>query len=497
MRGSGVQREVLASLALVMVSANGLLAAVLLRAVDAHLEQQRDLMTGALLTESRRAPEELEAASALGREWRIVRAAPAALAAQPEETAAIANAVHERGEALLWSGRPWEPLLFAAERPEPGRIAVLRVEPVVPGLGLVGLIAGNAVVFFGAGAYLLRRSLIVPLQQLASAVREMGEGTFGARVQARGAVAEVEQLGTAFDEMAEALASRTDELEKVVVDLRTSNEDLRRAREGLDRAERLAAVGTLAAGVAHEVGNPMGAVLAFLDLARREARAEGFSERGLELLEKASREGDRVRTILRQLLDFSRPAPVTLDTVDLAGVAEQAAALVRAQAPYRSIAIEVESEPGVGLAWAAEGATVQILLNLVLNAAQSVAASRGERIRIRIAAARAGALPATVRHGDDDARAARLRADSGAVACHVEDDGPGIPEAERARVFDPFFTTKAPGEGTGLGLANALRLAEEQGGGIEIADSEALGGAQVSLLLPRAGAGQGAATRAS
>jgi signal transduction histidine kinase len=271
-------------------------------------------------------------------------------------------------------------------------------------------------------------------------------------------VGEIEELGLAFNEMQIALAARTGALEKVVLELRATNANLLQAREGLDRAERLAMVGSLAAGVAHEVGNPMGALLAFLDLAGRD---EGLGEAGRRSLERASEQGERVRVILRQLLDFSRPPRVEHGPVDLESVAHQVVQLVSAQPEFRDIAFEVQSEAAIGNAWGDASLASQILLNLALNAAFAMREAPVRRLRFEIAK--------TVRRrraGEPEGAAVGARADS--IVCRVGDSGPGLDLADPERIFDPFFTTKAPGEGTGLGLANARRLAGEMGGSLEL-----------------------------
>jgi signal transduction histidine kinase len=293
-------------------------------------------------------------------------------------------------------------------------------------------------------------------------------------------VQEVRELADAFNEMSEALEQRTGTLEKVVGDLRLTNAQLVQARAGLDRAERLAAVGSLAAGVAHEVGNPMGALLAFLQLVERQ---QGLSDEGRTYLSKAAEQGGRVREILRQLLDFSRPPQARKDWVELERVAAQVESLVRAQRRYDAIDFELVAEAGIRPVIADESMLSQILLNLILNAADAVREREGARVQLTL---RPGYM--RLREGESrESAAARLQAD--AIECVVADNGPGVAEADRERIFDPFFTTKPPGEGTGLGLANAQRLAEELGGSLEYAMSGELGGASFVLRMPAQEAG--------
>jgi signal transduction histidine kinase len=415
-----------------------------------------------------------------GVEWWIVRVedqaislsgAPASIDAESLE---LAREVRIHGSSVMRAGVPWQAIRFAVSTGEGEDVAVARIPAVLSLASLVTLLLVDSLVFALFGNYLLRRRVVMPLRQLVSAARSIGEAGPGARVADEG-VEEVRELAMAFNEMSEALEHRTNALEKAVGDLRESNMQLSQARAGLDRAERLAAVGSLAAGVAHEVGNPMGALLAFLELVDRD---EGLSEAGHAHVARASQQGSRVREILRQLLDFSRPPQAQAMPVDAGEVCSQIESLVRAQRRYEQIGFELKREAGVGTLFSDGSMISQILLNLVINAADVVRELAEPRIRLTLRPAHLRA-----RSGERQGAAAERRAFD-AVECEVADNGPGIPDDDRERIFDPFFTTKPPGEGTGLGLANAQRLAEELGGTIEYAPSPDLGGAAFTLRLP-------------
>jgi signal transduction histidine kinase len=431
--------EVLASLALVMATATAVLGTLLARTHERSLARVTGLAARALVDEAHSPLREEDPAGSGLRWWDVgpdgeVRALGGharSLAPAARELASHARAL---GKPLFVSGMPWQPLRFAAPLEGRDGVAVAEIPAAVPPMLLLLLLAADVLVFTAFGALLLRRRLVLPLERLAGAARSIASGAVEVRAPVDGP-AETVGLARAFNEMTDVLARRSQALEKAVSDLRASNRSLREARAGLDRAERLAAVGRLAAGVAHEVGNPMGAVLAFVDLAGRDP---GLSEAGRGHLRRAAREGARVRTILRQILDFSRPRRGHPAALDLARVCEDTAGLVRAQRRYAGIAIEVRSEGAPPAAWADPDAVSQIVLNLVV------------RITLRATAAR-------LREGEDGGEAARRRR-SDTVECEVADNGPGIPEEDRERIFDPFFSTKPPGEGTGLGLANAVRF---------------------------------------
>ncbi len=482
-----LQTEVVLSLALVMLAATTLLAAALLHG---HETRWRDLLGRGLLAEAQ-APPAPESALVVGTEWWEVRRDGTVRAAWSngdpidDETRALAEQARERGEPLLQPGAVWRAIRFAAPVGPDGVVVArlpasaslrLRVLPLALAAGLLVL---DVVVFTAFGASILRRRVVLPLRRLAEAARGLAGGAFDARVPEEGPREAVE-VAAAFNEMSDALARRTEALEKAVVELREANAELRHTRAGLDRAERLAAVGHLAAGVAHEVGNPMGALLAFVDLAGRDP---GLALAGREYLARAAQQGDRVRRILRQLLDFARPGPAAPPgPVDLLALAEETATLVGSQPRAAALRIDVAAEGDPPPALGDSGRVTQILLNLALNAADATRASGSSRVRMIVRAA-----PLAVR-ADASQAAARSRSRPDGVECVVADDGCGIAEPDRERIFDPFFTTKDPGEGTGLGLSNSLRLAEEMDGTLELTAPPERFRTAFALRLPAAGA---------
>jgi signal transduction histidine kinase len=459
--------EVLLSLALIM----GLATLVLTAVFVAHQEAGMRAILGRSLLAEARAPRTLTDSLFPGTEWWTVSADGRIAPRGPNAgvidatTRELAHRARSQGDPLLMPGRVWDSIRFATPLDGAGTVVVgrlprdasyrLRAAPLAV---VAAMVIANVLVFTALGAYLLRRRVVLPLQGLSLAAKEIASGSLATRAPVEGA-REAAELGRSFNEMTEALEARTGALEKAVVELRTTNRDLRRARAGLDRAERLAAVGRLAAGVAHEVGNPIGAILAFLDLASRDP---GISEVTRAHLHRAGHEGQRVRGILRQLLDFSRTTRPTPARLDLARAAEDTIALVAAQQRYQGIQFEVRREGRAPLVLADAGVIAQILLNLLLNAADAVSGTHEPRVVLMI---RPAALCVRVGEGVE---AARQRSAPDGAECVVADNGCGVSDADRDRIFDPFFTSKPPGEGTGLGLANALRLAEESDGQLEL-----------------------------
>lgn len=486
MRRARIQTEILLSLGLVMVLATLVVAGV--HAVHHELALRR-LLGRALLGETRHAG--IPAAGIvphtqwweLGPRSEVAERLRARGSLDPEGLA-LALEARRRGKALLHPGAVWEAVRFAAPTPGGGvRVAripegISRRMRMAPLVVLAGVLVVDVLIFTALGAALLRRRVVQPLRELVTAAGEVAAGATGTRVAERGA-RETAELARSFNTMNESLERRTEALRKAVVELRASNSELRRTRAGLDRAEQLAAVGRLAAGVAHEVGNPMGAMLAFLDLVGRDPQLQAGTR---DHLAKAVREGERVRGILRQLLDFARPQRGERVELDLVRAAEETLGLVCAQRRYATVRFDLTVEGTPPLVRADPGAITQILLNLLLNAADAVVQAGGGRVRICVRPAH----PVALRRDDPEGETPTGRMPE-ASECVIADQGAGIPREDRERIFLPFVTSKPPGDGTGLGLPNALRLAEEQGGALDLEPAPQGFATAFVLRLPAAG----------
>jgi signal transduction histidine kinase len=248
-----------------------------------------------------------------------------------------------------------------------------------------------------------------------------------------------------------------------------------RTREWLVRGDRLATVGQLAAGVAHEVGNPVAAILGYAEATLREAE---LAPRGRECAEHIRDEALRVRKLVRELLDFARSRELATTEVDADDVLARVVVRLAPQPLLERVELEhCRAETPLSLTADAERVE-QVLVNLIENAAHAMAGQSDARIELT---AQAESLRVRGRRHSD--RAAGARPADG-VALSVTDNGPGIDEELLAQVFDPFFTTKGPGEGTGLGLWNGHRLAELMGGRLEVESRP--GRTRFSLILPRA-----------
>ena len=258
------------------------------------------------------------------------------------------------------------------------------------------------------------------------------------------------RLGRQFNQMLDELRKNREALEERLEELDFANKQLRETQDSLIRSEKLASVGQLAAGVAHEVGNPLAALSGYLELLED---GDLGDEMTADILTRSQNEVERMRAIIRDLLDYSREqAEPAVEAVSLARCVEEARNLVKAQPKARNVAIEAELPDDLPAVTAVASQVVQVLVNLLINAIDAIDPDRG---RIAISA-----------RTDDEA---------GQVVLALEDNGPGISAEKLQRVFDPFFTTKDPGEGTGLGLAICLRIMRRVDGDIRVENAEGAG----------------------
>jgi signal transduction histidine kinase len=323
------------------------------------------------------------------------------------------------------------------------------------------LVALDALVVLLVGTLILFRWVGRPLDRLLVTAGRLGadgplpplgpQGEQGAPSLARAALA--------FERTAAELAEERIRLAAKLAELEAANGHLAQAREGLRRSEKLATVGRLAAGVAHEVGNPLAAISGYAELARAK-QADGSADRALldDYLGRIVAEARRIDAIVRDLLDFARPAGLDLGPVELEGALAAAVRLARVQARFREVELVVALPAGLPAVRADEGRLVQVFLNVLLNAGDAM-------------------------EGCGVVRVWGL-AEADQVVVEVVDTGPGIAPEHLSRVFDPFFTTKEPGQGTGLGLAICHGILDTMGGGIEAAAAEG-GGARFTVRLPR------------
>ena len=316
------------------------------------------------------------------------------------------------------------------------------------------LLVSTVLVAIVLGSWLIAR----PLRALQDKLRRISAGDLsGPLVLQRN-----DEIGVIADEL-----NRTCELLK---DNRDRIEAERAARDAMQEqvrhADRLATVGGLAAGIAHEIGTPLAVVAG-----RAQMIVRGEAQ-GVEVVENAAtvvEQTKRIAAIIRQLLDFARKRPPARTRVDLLATARNVLSLLRPLADKRGVTLTLDETAALGPAHVDEGQLQQVLTNLVANAIQ--ATPRGGRVAVGMRSERTKP-PAGEGGGEQLYR-----------CLYVEDTGAGMDAATIARVFEPFFTTKDVGEGTGLGLSVAHGIVREHGGFMTVR-SELNKGSTFCVYLP-------------
>jgi signal transduction histidine kinase len=256
------------------------------------------------------------------------------------------------------------------------------------------------------------------------------------------------------------------ELDRLAARYRAMAEDLLDVQGHVVHVEKLAGIGRLAAGVAHEVRNPLGALGTYVEVLQR---------RGVDPAVTADMRCaiERIERIVQGLVDYARPGKRPNGgrpaATDLNASVRRVMDFLRAQGTFSGHAVDIALAEGLPPVRGVDHQLEQVVVNLVVNACQ---AAPGGRVIVGTAA-----------KGCETRSSPRLPAGCPGVLLYVSDEGPGVPEADRERIFDPFYTTKDPGEGTGLGLAIVARTVHESGGVIWV-DPSREGGAVFMVFLP-------------
>jgi hypothetical protein len=251
---------------------------------------------------------------------------------------------------------------------------------------------------------------------------------------------EIGDLGRNFNEMVKQLRESREEIERL-------------HRTQMSRAEHLATLGEMAAGLAHEIRNPLAGIAGVVEIIGRDLPPQSPA---VSVLGEVRHEVTHINRIVTELLELARPKPPVYRAANLVSVAEHAAIFARDQAAARGVTLEIMRNPDVPMLEFDSGQIHQVLLNLLLNAVQ--ACEQGGSVMVEFSV------------GQQQ------------VTATVTDTGKGIPPEVLPNIFRPFFTTK--GNGTGLGLSLARRIVEDHGGRLE-ATSEVGKGTQFRMVLPK------------
>ncbi len=287
------------------------------------------------------------------------------------------------------------------------------------------------------GLYLLGRNVVGPIRRLQALTQKVAAGNLNASLDVSGP-REISDLANSFNRMISSLRQSREETRTHIASLQQVNDEL-------IRSEKMASVGHLAAGMAHEIGNPLGAVVGYLELLKSDLTDAGQRD----LADRSLVETGRIDRLVRELLDFAAPSPCGGEVFDPVAVAAESLHLLQNQGALEQRTLEWRLPDALPRVEMVRHRLQQVLVNLLINARDATA--NGDLI----------CLAAGVDHGTP--------------WLSVRDAGSGMAPEVLAHVFDPFYTTKAPGHGRGLGLAICQRIIEEAGGRIEVSSSPGRG----------------------
>jgi signal transduction histidine kinase len=414
---------------------------------------------------------------ALFRADRCVASAPAgrigAGTRAPRGIAALLLAAPPGGETTAWQPRAgiagvpyigaWRAVRAADGRPL-GLLYVGRREAsytaarnfVISSFFLIATVGFGLVI---AVTYRIIHNLTRPIRNMVAATRSVAAGRFDHPV-AVGSEGEIGLLAQSLNAMQTSLQQMRRELEEAARTLEDKvaarTDELARMQLRMAQSERLASIGVLAAGVAHEINNPLGGILALTALALEQTAADDPRR---ENLEEVVRQTRRCGEIVKHLLEFSRQNRVIPEEVDLNALVGKTLALLERQAMFLNVRVERDLQGDLPRLVADGSQLQQVLINILMNAVQAMHEHGTLRVQSRYD------------RGRDD------------VVLAIRDSGCGIPAEQIDRIFDPFYTTKESGQGTGLGLSIAYGIVSRHHGAIEV-ESAVGAGTTFTIRLP-------------
>jgi len=305
------------------------------------------------------------------------------------------------------------------------------------------LIVLDSLVIIAFGSILLSRVVVNPLKRLVKVAQGIGEGDLGQRA----AVDYENEIGTlakAFNQMVERLTEKHSDLQRAIKQLRDTQAEL-------VSSEKLASVGRMAAGVAHEIGNPLTSILGHTEILHKRLKRKRLKDGEvlLDLVERTRKETERINRIIKDLLQFSKPPSPHREDVDVNRLVQDSLNVVSVQPRFKAISVDLLFAEDLTSAQGDRDQLQQVLVNMLINASD--------------------AMP------DGGYLSIRTDQEKQWVIIAIKDTGVGIAAEDLGKIYDPFFTTKSPDKGTGLGLSLSLKIIDELGGRIKVQSKKGKG----------------------
>jgi two-component system, NtrC family, sensor kinase len=325
----------------------------------------------------------------------------------------------------------------------------------------------NTLLFSVIGVSRVSRFILRPIRKLIHRATEYRDGD-GPLLPYEGGGSEWDTLSRAVNRIVELNMKDNQILAETVASLQHAMDDLQKAQQEMIRAEKLATVGRLSSGIAHEIGNPIGIILGYLELVQQSSFPENEKE---DIIRRTEVQARRIDQIIRQLLDYSRPSKINISMISTHGVVKEILEMLHLHPLFSAIEVRESLSAEWDVVKADHGQLHQALLNLILNAADAIEGTHCQRSgQIRISSE-------TILETENSFFK------KPAIKLSIIDNGEGIRPEYIEKIFDPFFTTKAPGKGTGLGLWVSFMIIEGFGGKL-LVDSTMGEGTTLSVFLP-------------
>ncbi len=362
-------------------------------------------------------------------------------------------------------------LPYGLDKSQGSMLAVLSLKPVYDQIRqkqkiIIVYLLVNILFIAIIGFFRLVKSTVKPLERLVRITEEYDEQNEFILIPGREG-GEFGQLSTALNRMIQRIDKDRRNLRDTVISLEEANIKLQQTQEEMVRTEKLASIGRLSAGLAHEIGNPIGIIQGYLELLQRKTLTEKDRH---QFTQRAVTELNRINHLIRQLLDFARSSPSAQQQVRINALLKDMLDLFKARRKMEHIHFQLTLQTENDLVVTSEEGLRQILLNCLLNAVDAIEEMsddhRGE---------------VTISSYDETDPAGKH-----CIAISIRDNGCGIDATHLANIFDPFFTTKDPGKGTGLGLSVSHTIIETLGGNISV-QSAPEKGTEIKIILPRPG----------
>lgn len=296
------------------------------------------------------------------------------------------------------------------------------------------------ILLLGLGSFALSRIVVAPVNRLLAATEKITGGVYGHQLKVSGAN-ELAGLARSFNQMSSTLAQKQQELDSNLTALKQTNQELQLAREEAIRTEKMASVGLLAAGTAHEIGTPLAAVIGYAEILAQELEQ---NQTHADYLNRMLESCNRIDRIVKGLLEYARPKQADHVKVLLPELVRQTLELMQHQGFFKGIDCSFEQHDSSETLMIDPHQLQQVLINLLINASDAM--PDGGKLSLKISSSEDGKMQ----------------------ILEICDTGAGIKPEDLGRIFDPFFTTKAPGKGTGLGLALSARIIDGFNGRISV-----------------------------